>query len=139
MGTGFTYGGHPVGAAVALETLNIYEERGILDHVREVMVPFQRRLKDLNSHPLVGEARGAGLIGAIELVEDKESKQPYNPKIKAANQVYQKCLENGLILRALPSGDTVGICPPLIITEQQIHDLFDALAKSLDAVHIQLK
>ena len=138
-GSGYTYGGHPVAAAVALETLKIYEERNILSHVREVMVPFQSRLKEIGSHPLVGEARGAGLIGAVELVEDKETKQPYNPDMKVALQVYQQCLENGLILRALPSGDTVGICPPLIITEQQVHDLFDALERALNAVHTGLK
>ncbi len=134
-GTGFTYGGHPVGAAVALETLKIYEERNILDHVRDVMVPFQNRLQDLGSHPLVGEARGAGLIGAVEVVSNKDSKQAFDPELKVAMQVYQKCLDNGLILRALPSGDTVGICPPLIISEQQINDLFDALGKALDAVY----
>ncbi len=133
-GTGFTYSGHPVGAAVAIETLDIYEERNIMGHVREVMQPFQSRLRELNSHPLVGEARGAGLIGAIELVENKETKEPYDPDLKVALQVYQKCLENGLILRALPSGDSVGICPPLIITESQVHDLFDALGKALDEV-----
>ena len=132
-GTGYTYGGHPVGAAVALETLNIYAERNILGHVQKVMQPFQDRLHALGSHPLVGEARGAGLIGAIELVENKDTKQSFKPERKAAFNVYQKCLENGLILRALPSGDTVGICPPLIISEQQVHDLFDALEKALDA------
>ncbi len=138
-GTGFTYGGHPVGAAVALETLRIYEERDILGHVRKVMVPFQNRLKEINSHPLVGEARGVGLIGAVELVADKETKQPYDPEMKVALKVYQQCLENGLILRALPSGDTVGICPPLIITEQQIDDLFDALKNALNAVYAELE
>ena len=138
-GTGFTYGGHPVGAAVALETLEIYKERNILSHVREVMQPFQSRLQNLGSHPLVGEARGAGLIGAIELVENKGTKQPFDPGLKVAVQVYQKCLENGLILRALPSGDSVGICPPLIISEQQVHDLFDALSKALDAVQDEIR
>ena len=136
--TGFTYGGHPVGAAVALETLQIYEERNMLGHVREVMVPFQNRLSALNEHPLVGEARGAGLIGAIELVADKQTKQPYDPELKVASQVYLQCLENGLILRALPAGDTVAICPPLIITEQQIHNLFDALEAALNAVESNL-
>ena len=137
-GTGFTYGGHPVGAAVGLETLQIYEERNMLGHVREVMVPFQNRLSALSEHPLVGEARGAGLIGAVELVADKKMKQPYDPELKVANQVYMQCLENGLILRALPAGDTVGICPPLIITEQQIHDLFDALEAALNTVESNL-
>ncbi len=138
-GTGFTYTGHPVGAAVALETLKIYEERNILTHVRDVMVPFQNRLRELGTHPLVGEARGKGLIGAVEIVADKDTKQPFDPEMKVAFQVYQQCLENGLILRALPSGDTVGICPPLIITEQQINDLFDALESALNTVHANLK
>ena len=133
-GTGFTYGGHPVGAAVALETLDIYEERNIFSYVREIMVPFQERLQQLGSHPLVGEARGAGLIGAVELVADKTSRLSFAPELKVAQQVYQQCLENGLILRALPAGDTVGICPPMIINEQQINDLFDALEAALDSV-----
>ena len=138
-GTGFTYTGHPVGAAVALETLKIYEERNVLAHVREVMVPFQNRLRELGSHPLVGEARGVGLIGAVEIVADKDAKQPFDPEMKVAFQVYQQCLENGLIVRALPSGDTIGICPPLIITERQINDLFDALELALNKVHANLR
>ena len=133
MGTGYTYGGHPVAAAVALETLRIYEERDTLGHVQKVMMPFQQRLKELNEHPLVGEARGSGLIGAIELVADKATKTPFDPSLKMAVDVYQRCLENGLIVRALPAGDTIGICPPLIISESQVHDLFDALHAALDA------
>ena len=138
-GTGFTYTGHPVGAAVALETLKIYDERNILAHVREVMVPFQNRLRELGAHPLVGEARGVGLIGAVEIVADKDAKQPFDPEMKVALQVYQQCLENGLIVRALPSGDTIGICPPLIITERQVNDLFDALELALNTVHVKLR
>ncbi len=134
-GTGFTYGGHPVAAAVALETLKIYEERNIIDYVREIMVPFQDRLKALGSHSLVGEARGVGLIGAVELVANKATKEPFESELKVAFQVYQECLERGLILRALPAGDTIGICPPMIITESQINDMFDMLESSLDAVY----
>ena len=132
MGTGYTYGGHPVAAAVALETLKIYEERNTLEHVRNVMIPFQKRLRELDSHPLVGEARGSGLIGAIELVADKSTRTPFDPSLKMAAQVYQQCLSQGLIVRALPAGDTIGICPPLIISEQQVNDLFDALTAALE-------
>ena len=138
-GTGFTYGGHPVGAAVALETLKIYEERDMLGHIRNVMVPFQNRLKALGEHPLVGEARGKGLIGAVEFVADKDSKQPFDPELKVSQQVYQSCLDNGLILRALPAGDTIGICPPLIITERQVNDLFDALESALNTVQSDVR
>ncbi len=137
-GTGFTYGGHPVAAAVALETLKIYEERNILEHVRKVMMPFQDRLRQTGNHPLVGEARGAGLIGAIELVSNKSTKQPFDPELGAGKLVAAKCLENGLIVRALPAGDSIGICPPLITTEQQVHDLFDALEFGLDAALTEL-
>ncbi len=137
-GTGFTYGGHPVGCAVALETLNIYEERNIIDHVRTVSGPFQERLKQSGAHALVGEARGAGLIGAIELVSNKDSKAPFDPGLGASKQVAAKCLEHGLIVRALPSGDTVGLCPPMIITEQQIHDMFDILDAALNETAAQL-
>lgn len=75
---GFTYSAHPVACAVALETLKIYEERKILDHVRDVAPVFQERLHSLGSHPLVDEARGIGLIDAIELVRDKASKAPFD-------------------------------------------------------------
>jgi 4-aminobutyrate--pyruvate transaminase len=130
-GTGNTYGGHPVAAAVALETLKIYEERDILSHVRHVAGRFQSRLGALGGHPLVGDARGVGLIGAVEIVADKASKESFPVEIKAAFQVIERARENGLILRALP-GDSVGICPPLIITEAEIDDLFDRLARALD-------
>lgn len=137
-GTGNTYGGHPVCAAVALETLKIYEERDIVGHVRDVAPRFQARLQALGGHPLVGDARGVGLIGAIEIVADKSSKQSFPPEIKAAAAVEAHALKNGLIVRPLPS-DSVGICPPLIITEAEIDDLFDRLGRALDDAMGRLK
>ncbi len=131
LGTGHTYGGHPVSAAVALETLKIYEERDIVGQVREVAPRFLERLKALEPHPLVGEARGVGLIGALEIVEDKATKRSFPSPPKTATLIAQKALENGLIVRPLP-GDVIGICPPLIITETQIDELFDRLERGLD-------
>ncbi|HEX9584861.1 MAG TPA: aspartate aminotransferase family protein [Gammaproteobacteria bacterium] len=131
-GFGYTYGGHPVAAAVALETLDIYEERDMLGHVRRVSKKFQSRLTALASHPLVGEARGVGLIGAVELVCDKESREQFDPAVKAAQGVADRALANGLVVRAL-TGDAVGICPPLIIDEAQIDDLFDRFERGLEA------
>jgi 4-aminobutyrate---pyruvate transaminase len=131
LGMGYTYGGHPVSAAVALETLRIYEEEGTVDHVRAISPRFQERLAALGKHPLVGEARGIGLIGAIELVADKATRQQYPVAAKAAAAVAANCLPHGLILRPLP-GDVVGICPPLIITEAEIDLLFDRLGQALD-------
>lgn len=129
-GSGHTYGGHPVSAAVALETLKIYEERDIIGHVRRVTPRFQTRLQGLADHPLVGEARGVGLIGAVEIVADKDSREQYSPDVKAGAVVAEKIFEHGLIVRGLP-GDAVATCPPLIIDENQIDELFDKFERGL--------
>lgn len=132
LGMGYTYSGHPVAAAVALETLKIYESDRIVDRVRAVAPRFQARLARLASHPLVGEARGIGLIGGLEIVQDKRTKAQFPQEAKAAAQIVGRILEQGLILRPLP-GDVIGICPPLIIGEAEIDELFDRLERGLDA------
>ncbi|MBS1269646.1 MAG: Putrescine--pyruvate aminotransferase [Gammaproteobacteria bacterium] len=137
LGTGYTYGGHPVAAAVALETLKIYEERNIMLHVNEVSSLFQQRLRELGNHALVGDARGVGLIGGLEIVSDKASRAQYEAEVKAAPKVFEKALREGLVVRALP-GDTIGVCPPLIITREQINDLFDRLERAFDAAETEL-
>jgi 4-aminobutyrate--pyruvate transaminase len=133
-GMGYTYGGHPVAAAVALETLKIYEQDGIIDHVRRVAPRFQARLAALGDDDLVGEARGVGLIGALEIVADKPTRGQFPADATMAAKITQACLEEGLILRPLP-GDIVGICPPLIIREDEVDDLFDRLGRGLARVH----
>ena len=137
-GTGFTYSGHPLTAAVALETLRIYEDDDILGHVRAVTPKFQERLAALAESPLVGEARGVGLIGGLEIVADKASREQYAPERKAAPLIMGKAVEEGLFVRAV-GGDTIGICPPLIITEKEIDDLFDRVARSLDMAATELR
>ncbi len=137
-GTGNTYGGHPVAAAVALETLKIYEDEDILGHVRAIMPHFQKRLAKLADHALVGDARGVGLIGAIEIVKDKATKEQYPVETKAAPLVAEKIMAENLILRPTP-GDGVGICPPLIITDAEIDDMFDRIERGLDAAAAVLK
>ncbi|NOU06232.1 MAG: aminotransferase class III-fold pyridoxal phosphate-dependent enzyme, partial [Hyphomicrobiaceae bacterium] len=135
---GFTYSGHPVACAVANATLSIYERTDIVGHVRRMTPAFLGRMTALNDHPLVGETRGVGLLGGIELVRDKKTKQSFEPKIGLGGKVVAFAQENGLICRAV-AGDTIGMCPPLIINEEQIHDAFDALKKSLDQAHAWLK
>ncbi|MEI9887484.1 MAG: aminotransferase [Rhizomicrobium sp.] len=134
-GHGFTYTGHPVAAAVALRTIEIYQRRDLVGHVRHVAPAFQKRLRALAGHPLVGEAVGVGLIGAIELVADKKTKQGFDPARQAGATLMNLAQEEGLIVRAL-LGDRVALCPPLVITEDEIAELFDrlerALAKALD-------
>ncbi len=129
-GHGFTYTGHPVSAAVALETLKIYEERDLISHVQGIAPRFQARLQKLGAHPLVGEAAGVGLIGAVELVADKANKTPFDP-LGSVGPVCAKAAEaEGLIVRALM--DRIGFCPPLIITADEIDELFDRFERALE-------
>lgn len=137
-GMGYTYGGHPVAAAVALETIKIYQERETISHVQNIAPQFQSRLAALGDHPLVGEARGVGLIGGLELVANKSTKEQHPIEAKAALQVADRALDHGLVVRGLP-GDSVGICPPLIIEPKQIDELFDKLERALDDVHRDLR
>jgi 4-aminobutyrate--pyruvate transaminase len=136
-GIGMTYGGHPVCAAVALETLKIYEERDILGHVQSVAPLFKERYDALAAHPLVGEARSTGLIGAIELVANKETREQFAPTAKAAPTVYQHMMEAGTFGRPLP-GDAVAFCPPLIVSEDDINQMFDHLTIGLDKAEAHL-
>jgi len=129
-GHGLTYGGHPVPCAVALEVLKIYEERDILGQVNAVSPYFQERLQSYQDHPLVGEVRGVGLIGAIELSADKTTKTPFDPSLAKAAGLMKKCEENGLILRAMP-GDCVAFCPPLISEQPDLEELFNRFDKAL--------
>ncbi len=129
-GHGYTYSGHPLPAAVALETIKIYQEIDIVARVKERVPVFQQRLMALGDHPLVGEARGVGLIGAVEMVEDKATKAPFDPKRGIGPRANQTALEHGLILRA--RGDALTICPPLIISDREVHEMFDKLTIALD-------
>jgi 4-aminobutyrate--pyruvate transaminase len=134
---GFTYGGHPVAAAVALETLKIYEERDILGHVRQIMPGFQRGLKELGEHPLVGEARGMGLVGTLELVQDKGTRKNFDPTFGVAAYAGERAQAHGVITRCI--GDNVNLCPPLIITEAQIGDLMGRIKLALDDTLVWLE
>jgi 4-aminobutyrate--pyruvate transaminase len=135
-GHGFTYGGHPVSAAVALETLKIYAERDIVGHVRSVAPRFQARLKALSQHPMVGETRGIGLMGAVEFARDKATRTPFEASLGVAGQVHTAVLEQGVILRVIAGA--ICLCPPLIITTAQIDEMFGALARGLDKVQATL-
>lgn len=120
-GHGYTYSGHPVAAAVALETLDIYEERDVVGHVRAVAPRFQEVFRSLADRPLVGEVRGVGLMAGIELVADKPGKRPFDPALKVGAYLASRAREYGLIVRAL--GDTVVCAPPLVVTEDEIDEL----------------
>ncbi len=129
-GHGFTYSGHPVCAAVGLKTLEIMEQRQLFQHAETVGEVFQNRLNSFASHPLVGEARGIGLIGAIELVADKTSRAAFEPALGVGAYCASRCEEHGLIVRNL--GDSIAFCPPLIISAGQTTEMFDKFALALD-------
>lgn len=129
-GHGFTYSGHPVPAAVAIRTIELMQERNLLGHVREIAPRFQERIRSFADHPLVGETRGVGLIGAVELVADKATKRPFEPTQAVGRYCSEIAEGHGLIVRSLV--DSVAFCPPLIITETQIDDMFDRFAKALE-------
>src|SRR5215203_212473 len=130
-GHGFTYSGHPVAAAVALKTLEIYARERIVERAAQLLPQFQARLTALAEHPLVGEARGRGLVGAVELVAEKVTKQLFETSLGVAPRAVAFAQEEGLIVRFLP-GDVVSICPPLIISPAEIDELFDRLGRALD-------
>jgi 4-aminobutyrate--pyruvate transaminase len=130
-GHGYTYSAHPVPAAVALETLKIYEERDIVGHVRRVGPRMQAGLRRFADHPLVGEARGIGLIGALELVRDKESRANFDPKAGVGAFLVRRAQHHGAILRNM-AGDVIAFSPPLVITDQEIDSLLERTSRALD-------
>ena len=129
-GHGYTYSGHPVACAVALKTIEIYEKTKLIDHVETVSKTFQRRLHDMRSNHIIGETRGVGLIGAIEIYENRELKQLFDPKFGAGIKVMKLCHRHGFLVR--PIKDTMAICPPLIISNEEVNKLFDILEYSLE-------
>ena len=110
--------------------MKIYAERDILSHVRKVGPYLQEKLQALAAHPLVGEARGVGLIGAVQIVADKASRAALPPAAGIGPLIQQSAMDRGVLLRAAP--DAVYVCPPLIITGAEIDELMDALKAALD-------
>src|ERR1700749_218701 len=130
-GHGFTYTGHPVAAAVAMRTIELYQKRDIVGHVRKVSPHFLKNLRALNDNPLAGEANGVGLIGGVELVADKKTRQNFDPAKQVGATVNAFALEEGLITRPMLN-DRLGFCPPLVITEADIDDMFARFERALN-------
>ena len=131
-GHGYTYTAHPVGCAVSLKAIEIYERIDIVGHVRKVAPAFERGIAGFADHPLVGNTRAKGLIGAIELVADKATKRAFDPKKAVGAMAADILQEQGLLVRAM--GDTVAFCPPLVITEAEIDEMFDIVGKGLKRI-----
>jgi len=135
---GYTYNGHPASAAVSLENIRIIQEEGIVEHVRDVAAPhIAEKWAQIGDHPLVGEARICGMMGALELTPDKAARAPFEDGGAAGYACREHCLENGLVMRAV--GDTMIISPPLCITTDEIDLLAERVWKVLDLTQAQLK
>ncbi len=129
-GHGYTYTAHPVGCAVALKAIEIYEREDIVGHVRKVAPVFAKRFEKLLGHPLIGNVRSCGLMGAAELVADKKTKRAFDPKRMVGPTCAVFLQGHGVVTRSM--GDALALCPPLIISEDEIHEMFDLVEKALD-------
>lgn len=128
---GYTYSGHPVAAAAALENLRILKEEKIPEYVREVAAPYLAQAwSTLADHPLVGEARSIGLMGALELVRHRETRERFAESLKVGERCRDYAVDAGLVMRAV--GDTMIIAPPLVITSAQIDELVEKARQALD-------
>ncbi len=128
---GFTYSGHPVACAVALENLRILEQEALVERVRNDVGPYlQEGLRSLSDHPLVGEVRGVGLIGAVELVRDKDGPVFFDPIGRVGTVCRDHCFASNLVMRAVR--DTMVCSPPLVITRAEIDRLVTTLRSCLD-------
>jgi 4-aminobutyrate---pyruvate transaminase len=134
---GFTASGHPVATAVAMENLDIIEERGLVDNVASLSEQFQARIRKFADHPYVGEARGIGLIGALEFVADKKTKAAFAEPGSVGARLAGLAQEEGLIIRAI--GDIVAFCPPLIITSAEVDEMFDRFGRALARLPLEFR
>jgi L-2,4-diaminobutyrate transaminase len=136
---GFTSSGHPVGAAAAMANLDILLGEDLVGNSMRTGAYLQASLRDgLAAHPLVGEIRGLGLMAGIELVADRASRRPFDSALKVAQQVAARCLDNGLIVRALPVGHVIALSPPLCITREEVDRVVDGLDRAVRAVADEL-
>ena len=136
---GYTYSGHPVAAAVALENLRIIEEEKVVEHVRDVAGPYlKEKWEALSDHPLVGEAKIVGMMGSIALTPNKETRAAFAAEAGTVGFICrERCFANNLVMRHV--GDRMIISPPLVITCEEIDTLIARATKSLDECYAELK
>lgn len=132
IGHGMTYSGHPVSAAVGLEVIRLYEN-GILANAQKVAARFDAGMAMLAEHPMVGETRGRGLLGAIELVADKATKARFDPALKIPDRLFAAGYANGVIFRSFPD-NIIGLAPALCASDAEIDEIFARIGKTLDGL-----
>ncbi len=135
---GYTYSGHPAACAVALEVLHIQQREKIVERVKQHTAPyFSKRWAALGEHPIVGEARSLGLVGAIEIVRDKAARERFHKDLGAGTRCRDICVNNGLVMRAV--GDTMIVSPPLIVEDAHVDELVEKAWKCLDLTAASLE
>ena len=135
---GYTYSGHPVACAVAVENIRIIKEEGMIENVKKNIAPYlQKRMREFENHPLVGEVRGEGLLVGVELVKNKEKKELFDPVGKVGNICKDHCINNNLIMRAVRDG--MMCSPPLTISKDDIDKCVERFKISLDATLEDIK
>ena len=128
----FTTTGHPVAVAVALRCQELMEERDVLDNVRRVGGLLQERIRGFADHPLVGTTRGVGMMAAIELVADKETRRSFDPSFGVKAYAVDRAREHGLIIRSALAGDSLAFAPPLVMTEAEMEEMMRRFTAALD-------
>jgi 4-aminobutyrate--pyruvate transaminase len=134
---GYTYAGHPVAAAVALEVQKIYAEMDIVARAKRLGAVLEATLEPLRAHPLVGDIRGTGLLVGLELMQDGEARVPFDAALKVGARVDAAATRHGLILRVI--GDRIVFAPPLVIEEDEIGEVGERLTRALDEVAGELR
>ncbi|WP_110643310.1 aminotransferase [Salinicola sp. CPA57] len=135
IGHGWTYSGHPLGAAAAMANLDIIERENLVGNAAETGAYFNAQLKKtFGEHPLVGDVRGEGLMAALEFAPEKGEYTPFDPSLKVGARVAAAALEENLIARAMPNGDILGFAPPLVIDRGQVDEVIARAKRAVDKV-----
>jgi L-2,4-diaminobutyrate transaminase len=139
-GHGYTYTAHPVAAAAALENLDIIERDGLVAQAAARGARLNQRLREaFDDHPLVGEVRGIGLIGAVEFVASRSPARPFDRSLRVGPRIAKRCLERGVITRALPDADTIAFSPPFVVTEDELDEMVATARAAADDVAAELR
>lgn len=133
---GFTTSGHPVGCAIALKAIDVVMNEGLAENVRSLIPDFEAGLARLAEYPHIGEWRGKGLMGALEVVKDKETKMPFDSALSISERIANACTDHGLICR--PIGHAIVLCPPFIMTGAQLDEMFEKLEKAVKKVFAEI-
>ena len=133
---GFTASGHPVGSAIALKAIDVVMNEGLAENVKRLAPRFEEGLNQLAQNPTIGEYRGVGFMWALEAVKDKPTKLPFDAKLSVSERIANSCTDHGLICR--PLGQSIVLCPPFIMTEGQMDEMFDKLEQALKKVFVEV-